>query len=105
MKAEVIVNDQVTLEHGLHQGCTVAPTLFNLHFNLVTESWRQCCHTFRVDALYNCGGQLVGERTRRHTIMTVTELLFADIAAVVSATREGIERTAHIFDEITSEWG
>ena len=47
----------------------------------------------------------MGERTRRHAIMTVTELLFADIAAVVSATREGTERTAHIFDEITSEWG
>ena len=60
---------------------------------------------FTLEHNSSCGGQLVGERNRRHSIMTVTELLFANIAAVVSATREGIERRAQICDEITSEWG
>ena len=45
----------------------------------------------------------MGERTRRHSTKTVTELLFTDNA--VSKTREGIERAAHIPEEVTSEWG
>ena len=47
----------------------------------------------------------MGERTRRHSTLAVIELLFDDDAAAVSTTREGIERAAHVFDEVTSEWG
>ena len=109
MQAEVTIDGYVTpeieVQNGLRQGCTIAPTLFNLYFNLVIESWRQRCQTFGVDVLYKCNGKLVGERTRRPSTMTVTALLFADDAAAVSTTREDIERAAHVLDEVTSEWG
>ena len=55
--------------------------------------------------LYKCGGKLVGERTRRPSMMTVTELQFADDVAVVSATRDSIVRAANVLDEVTSQWG
>ena len=55
--------------------------------------------------MYKCGGRLVGERTRRPSKMTVTELLFADDAAAVGTTRESIERAARTLSEVTSEWG
>ena len=38
-------------------------------------------------------------------MMTVTELQFADDAAVVSATRDSIVRAANVLDEVTSQWG
>ena len=37
--------------------------------------------------------------------MTVAELLFADDAVVVAATREGMEGAARVLDEVTTEWG
>ena len=63
------------------------------------------CQPFRVDVLYKCGGKLVGERTRRPSMMTVTELQFADDAAVVSATSDSFVRAANVLDEVMSQWG
>ena len=43
LKAEVFVDGSMTpdfeVENGLRQGCTIAPTLFNLYFNLVIDRW------------------------------------------------------------------
>ena len=33
---------------GLHQGCTIAPTLFILHFGLVIDSWLSRCIMLQV---------------------------------------------------------
>ena len=55
--------------------------------------------------LYKCSGKLVGERSKRPSTLTVTELLFADDAVAVRTTRESIERSAHTLDEVVSEWG
>ena len=88
MKAEITVDGATTplieVNNGLRQGCTIAPSLFNLYFSPVVEEWRRKCQPFRVDVLYKCGGKLVGDRTRRPSMMTVTELQFADDAAVVT---------------------
>ena len=109
MKAEVTVDGATTplieVNNGLRQGCTIAPSLFKMYFSLVFEEWRRKCQPFGVDVLYKCGGKLVGERTRRPSMMTVTELQFADDAAVVSATRDSIVRAANVLDEVTSQWG
>ena len=47
----------------------------------------------------------MGERTRRPLKTTVTELQFADDAALVSSSREGVERSARVLDQVASEWG
>ena len=109
MRAEVIIDGQVAPEfevsNGLRQGCVIAPTLFNLYFNLAIEQWRGQCSEFGVDVLYKCGGKLVGERTRRPSQTRISELLFADDAAAVSTTRKGMERAAKALDGVISEWG
>ena len=109
MKAEVTVDGAITPEievtNGLKQGCTVTPTLFNLYFNLVMGQWHTRCHSFGVEVHYKCGGKLVGERTRRPLKITVTELQFADDAALVCSLREGVQRSARTLDQVASEWG
>ena len=109
MKAGVKVDGATTPEieviNGLRQGCTIAPTLFNLYFNFVMEQWRKRSQPFGVEVLYKYGGKLVGERTRRPLKTTVTELQFADDAAIVGSSREEIERAARTLDEVASEWG
>ena len=46
----------------------------------------------------------MGERTRRPLKTTATELQFADDAALVCSSREGVERSARALDQVASEW-
>ena len=109
MTAEVRVDGAtspgIQVTNGLRQGCTIAPTLFNLYFNLVVEEWRRRCQPLGVEVLYKFGGKLVGERTRRPSKVAVTELQFADDVAVLGSTREEIERTVNVLEEVASQWG
>ena len=47
MEASVRVRDTITdsfeVRNGLRQGCTMAPTLFNLYFNAMVFVWREQC--------------------------------------------------------------
>ena len=47
----------------------------------------------------------MGERTRRPLKVAVTEIQFADDVAVLGSTREEIERTVNVFEEVASQWG
>ena len=109
MKTEVIMDGATTQEievtNGLRQGCTIAPTPFNLYFNFVIELWCKRSQPFGVEVHYKCGGKLVGDRTRWPLKTTATELQFADDAALVGSSREEIERAAQTLDEVASEWG
>ena len=109
MKTEITMDGATTPEievtNGLRQGCTIAPTLFNLYFNFVIELWRKRSQPFGVEVHYKCAGKLVEERTRQPLKTTATELQFADDAALVGSSREEIEWAAQTLDEVASEWG
>ena len=89
MKAEVTVDGNLTPDfevcNGLRQGCVIAPSLFNLYFNLVI-SQRQKCADFGVDILYKCGGKLIRERTRKPDRLKISKLLF-HTAAIGTSSR------------------
>ena len=109
MKAEVTVEGNLTpyyeVCNGLRQGCVIAPSLFNLYFNLVISQWRRKCADFGVDILYKCGGKLVGERTRKPGSLKVSELQFADDAAAVGTSRRSMEAAATVLEGLISDWG
>lgn len=109
MKTEVTVDGTTTTEieatNGLKQGCTIAPTLFNLYFNFVIELWYKRSQLFGVEVHYQCGGRLVGKRTWRPLKTTANELQFADDVALVGLSSEEIERAAQTLDKVASEWG
>ena len=69
MKAIVTVDGSSSpdfeVNNGLRQGCTIAPTLFTLYFNMVINRWREQCEPFGVEILYKYGGKLVGERIKK----------------------------------------
>ena len=86
--------------NGLRQGCTIAPTLFILYFDLVIRCWHSRCLAVRVEVQYRIGGKLVEERTRRPLSFTMSECLFADDAAIPS----DMIVAAKIFEEAFAGW-
>ena len=107
MKVKVSVDGDITpvieVNNGLRHGCTIAPSLFNLYFNLVIEEWRRQCQPFGTEVLYKCGDKLMGERTRRLSHVLVIELLFAGDTTVVGDSRVSIVRAAERLVEVLSE--
>lgn len=65
MKAETTI-PEIEVTNSLRQGCTIAPTLFNIYFNFVIEQWHKWSQPFGVEVHYKCGGNLLGE-TRKPT--------------------------------------
>ena len=91
--------------NGLHQGCTIAPTLFILYFGLVIDRWLDRYQAAGMEVQFKLGGRLVGERTKRPSSFVLSECLFADDAALVCSCREDVVLAARIFDEVATENG
>ena len=47
----------------LGQGCTLAPTLFNIYISAVVANWRDRYEEVGVSVLYKHGRKLVGDRS------------------------------------------
>ena len=61
---------EIEMNSGLRQGCTMAPTLFNLYAEVVAEKWAEAVQSVEgvgVELLYMLGQQLF----RRSSEMTV----------------------------------
>ena len=111
MSATVRVGDSTTewieVTNGLRQGCTLAPTLFNLYFSAVVDCWRARCPQVGVTVKYRIGRKLVGDRTMKARLqeVRVTESQFADDVAVYATTREELEHAAEEFVKTAADWG
>ena len=72
---------------------------------MVIWCWRQRCAQLGVRFLYKCGGKLVGERTRAPSTSWMTELSFADDAAVVVSTREDLVKATVELNSVVTACG
>ena len=83
--------------HGLHQGCTMAPVLFSLHFGVVVGYWRSKCSTDGVEFRCILGHKLFGDRTRKLQLLldVITESQIANDATLY-ATSEQSFVTIHV---------
>ena len=111
MHAEVRVGSTVTdrfeVQNGLRQGCTLAPTLFNIYFSAMVADWRNRSSGAGVSVLYKHGRKLVGDRTAKSRLseMRVTESQFADDVALYATSRDSFESVEAEFVKVASEWG
>ena len=86
--------DEIEVRNGLRQGCTMAPTLFNLYACVVAERWLErvkdvegvgTCIYYKLDQ------QLFRKSTRGAEQVCLTECQFADDVALLATTRAGAE--------------
>ena len=111
MHAEVRVGSTVTdrfeVRNGLRQGCTLAPTLFNIYFSAMVVDWCNRISGAGVSVLYKHGRKLVWDRTAKSRLseMRVTESQFADDVALYATSRDSFESVAAEFVKVASEWG
>ena len=101
------VTDSFEVRNGLQQGCTQAPTLFNIYFSVMMADWRNRSSGAGVSVLYRHGRKLVGDRTGKSRLseIRVTESQFADDVALYTTSRDSFESVAAEFVEVASEWG
>lgn len=75
MQAEVRVGPTTTerfeVKNGLRQGCTLAPTLFNVYFSGMVASWKSKHAGEGVNVLYMIGRKLVGDCTTKSQLHEV----------------------------------
>ena len=99
MHAEVRVGTTTTerfeVRDGRRQGCTLAPTVFNIYSSAVVANWRDESLEAGVNVLYKHGSKLVGDRTAtaRLSEVTVTETQFADDAGLYTTSQHSFETT------------
>ena len=88
------ISEPFKIDSGVKQGCVLAPTLFGIFFSLTftyafgTASDGIYLHTRHDGKLFNL------KRLRAKTKVTcvlIREMLFADDAALVSHTQEGLQ--------------
>ena len=101
------LTDNNSVTNGLRQGCTVAPSLFNLYFSAVMTSWRRQCPEAGVTVRYKHGRRLVGDRTAKSRLqeVRVRESQFADDVAIYATSRAAFEKATVQFVDMAAEWG
>ena len=81
--------DSISVQNGLRQGCTLAPTLFNIYYSAVVDHWRRRCDVTGIDVRFKHGRKLIGDRTAKSRLDTGPQAAheFFKLKSLVSALR------------------
>ena len=102
------VSESFAIQSGVKQGCVLAPTLFGIFFSMLLDfSFRhslQGVHLLtRSDGrLFNLARLRAKTKVRR---VLIRELLFADDAALISHTEEGLQALVNQFSHACTQFG
>ena len=101
------ITDRFEVWNGLWQGCTLAPTLFNIYFSAMVADWRNRSSCAGVSVLCKHGRKLVVDHTAKSRLseMRVTESKFPDNVAFYATSWNSFESVAAEFVKVASEWG
>ena len=98
MEARIRVDEEllekIEMNNGLRQGCTMAPTLFNLYAGVVAEKQTEAMQDVKdvgMELLYKLDQQLFRRSTRGASEVTVDKEEFADDVVLVASTREAAQ--------------
>ena len=112
MKAKIRLDgsllEQIDVQSGLRQGCSMAPVLFNLFTCLVVERWQarvEGADGVGIKLNYKYDQKLFRRYIRNADVRTLTECLFADDGALLASTRPGAERAVREYQGTCSDFG
>ena len=100
--------DRIEVKNDLRQGCTLAPTLFNLYACVVIERWLEKVREVeRVGTKVLCkfDQQLFRRSTRGDNHRLITECQFADDVALLATSREAAEEAITTYQQTAKAFG
>ena len=99
--------DRIEVKNGLRQGCTLAPTLFNLYACVVIERWLEKMREVEgvgTKVLHKFDQQLF-RSTRGANHHLVTECQFANDVALLTTSREDAEEAIRTYQQTAKAFG
>ncbi|WP_353805815.1 reverse transcriptase domain-containing protein, partial [Acinetobacter baumannii] len=96
------------VKSGVKQGCVLAPTLFGIFFSMLLQhAFRDCnegvyIHTRTDGSLFNIARLRAKTKVRK---VLIREMLFADAAALVSHTEDGLQQLVNRLSDACREFG
>ena len=111
MHAKVRVDSHITenleVQNGLRQGCTLAPTLFNIYISAVVANWRDRYEEVGVNVLYKHGRKLLGDRFVKSRLkeVKVTETQLEDDAALCATSKVALKSAVARYEKVASDFG
>ena len=99
--------DGINVTDGLRQGCTLVPTLFNLHVSAVEAHWRNQSSTPHVAFHYCVRRKVVGDRPAKSCLAAafMSGSRFADVASLYTTLLSSLEPMTREFISCASQCG
>ena len=101
-------SDSSPINSGVKQGCVLAPTLFGIFFSLLLKHAFDSSddgvhiHTRSDGKLFDLSRLRAKTKVRR---VLIREMLFADVAALVTHTEEALQRMINNFSQASKDFG